>query len=79
MKEKVFTIFYDKLRNKDVNIAGGKNASLGELIQTLKKEGIKVPEGFATTSYSYWYFLKKNNLTSQYLFIDLFCFSQCFF
>lgn len=29
---------------------GGKNASLGELYNHLSSEGIKVPDGFATTA-----------------------------
>ena len=32
---------------------GGKNASLGEMIRELTKEGVRVPGGFATTALAY--------------------------
>ncbi|HVR19839.1 MAG TPA: PEP/pyruvate-binding domain-containing protein, partial [Polyangiaceae bacterium] len=32
---------------------GGKNASLGELLQRLEPEGIRVPDGFAITADAY--------------------------
>ncbi len=34
----------------DIPIVGGKNASLGEMIQTLSSLGVRVPSGFATTA-----------------------------
>ncbi len=34
---------------KDIARVGGKNASLGEMIQGLVSQGIHVPGGFATT------------------------------
>ena len=34
----------------DISIVGGKNASLGEMIQTLGSLGVRVPDGFATTA-----------------------------
>lgn len=37
----------------DVREVGGKNAALGLLIQDLKQEGIRVPDGFATTAQAY--------------------------
>ncbi|MDX1655947.1 MAG: phosphoenolpyruvate synthase [Candidatus Competibacteraceae bacterium] len=43
---------------------GGKNASLGEMIRHLRQEGIRVPQGFATTAEAYWRFLKANDLES---------------
>ncbi|MCF7799690.1 hypothetical protein K9L05_00725 [Candidatus Babeliales bacterium] len=50
---------------KDLNLVGGKNASLGEMIQQLGNKGIKIPDGFATTSDAYWFFLEKNNLKEK--------------
>ena len=47
----------------DVATLGGKNASLGEMIQRLGAKGIDVPEGFATTSTAYWRFVEANDLT----------------
>lgn len=46
----------------DVPLVGGKNASLGEMIQTLSAKGIKVPSGFAITSTAYRHHLEQNNL-----------------
>lgn len=46
----------------DVGAVGGKNASLGEMLSTLSGQGIKVPEGFATTAHCFWTFLDKNKL-----------------
>ena len=34
----------------DVPVVGGKNASLGEMIQHLTHVGVQVPGGFATTA-----------------------------
>ncbi len=52
------------LSKKDVSLVGGKNASLGEMIQVLSSQGIKVPDGFATTADAYRDFLKTNSLVS---------------
>ena len=41
----------------DIPLVGGKNASLGEMIQQLSSQGVKVPTGFATTAYAYKYFI----------------------
>ena len=49
----------------DVSTVGGKNASLGEMIQNLSSAGIRVPPGFATTAESYRHFLKQNGLDSR--------------
>ncbi|HYX10083.1 MAG TPA: phosphoenolpyruvate synthase, partial [Bacteroidales bacterium] len=64
-KTKVFTRLYKDLTSDDIGIVGGKNASLGEMIRHLKKKGINVPEGFATTSAAYWYFIEKNELKGK--------------
>ena len=52
----------ENLSVDDVPIAGGKNASLGEMIRSFKDKGIRVPDGFATTAEAYWDFLGENNL-----------------
>jgi pyruvate, water dikinase len=41
---------FQRVRLADVPRVGGKNASLGELIQTLGSAGIQVPDGFAVTA-----------------------------
>ena len=58
MSGKKFILWFRGLTIKDVPLVGGKNASLGEMYQKLSKKGIRVPDGFATTSDAYWYFLK---------------------
>ena len=66
MKNKdVFVLPFDKIRITDVPIVGGKNASLGEMIQELKEKGVKIPEGFAITAHSYRYFLEKTGLKER--------------
>lgn len=57
--------WFEDLRSEDVAIVGGKNASLGEMIQALKSEGVKVPDGFATTADAYREFLQANNLEDK--------------
>jgi len=52
----------DEVNNGDIALVGGKNASLGEMIQGLSDAGIHVPNGFATTIEAYNDFLKKNDL-----------------
>ena len=47
---------------KDVGRVGGKNASLGEMINALEPHGVNVPPGFATTADAYWHFLDANGL-----------------
>lgn len=42
-----------QLSISDVALVGGKNASLGEMIQNLTKLHIRVPQGFATTTAAY--------------------------
>ncbi|MBI4812632.1 phosphoenolpyruvate synthase [Candidatus Falkowbacteria bacterium] len=54
-----FIKFFNELGIKDVPRVGGKNASLGEMYRKLATKGVKVPNGFATTSLAYNYFLDK--------------------
>lgn len=49
----------------DVGLVGGKNASLGEMVNTLDPKGIRVPDGFATTAAAYWQFLEANDLKPE--------------
>ena len=57
-----FTLQLSSVSNADVAKVGGKNASLGEMIQHLQDAGIRVPGGFATTAQAYWHFLDSNAL-----------------
>jgi pyruvate,water dikinase len=65
MKKNKFVLFFDQLSIKDVPIVGGKNASLGEMFVGLKKRGIVVPDGFATTAEAYCYFLANSGLEKK--------------
>jgi pyruvate,water dikinase len=49
----------------DVEQVGGKNASLGEMIQHLTSLGVKVPGGFATTAQAYREFLAQDGLDQK--------------
>ena len=53
---------FNELGIKDVASVGGKNASLGEMYNALTSKGVKIPNGFATTSFAFWEFLKKNEI-----------------
>src|SRR3970040_837139 len=57
-----YTLPFAGLRATDVARVGGKNASLGEMIQRLAPVGIRVPDGFATTAAAYWTFVDHNDL-----------------
>ncbi len=46
----------------NIGQVGGKNASLGEMIQHLSKLGVQVPNGFATTADAFRDFIKVNKL-----------------
>ncbi|MCF8119768.1 MAG: phosphoenolpyruvate synthase [Deltaproteobacteria bacterium] len=57
--EDPYVVWFEDLSSEDVSKVGGKNASLGEMIGTLKDEGIRVPDGFATTAEAYQEFLEQ--------------------
>ncbi|MBA3751272.1 phosphoenolpyruvate synthase [Candidatus Dependentiae bacterium] len=46
----------------DTSLVGGKNSSLGEMVQRLRSLGIKVPLGFAVTVQGYWDHLAVNTM-----------------
>ena len=49
--------FFNEICIDDIPLVGGKNASLGEMVQKLAPEGVKVPNGFAITAQAYRYVL----------------------
>ncbi|WP_024366640.1 phosphoenolpyruvate synthase [Arthrobacter sp. TB 26] len=55
-------LWFDEIGMGDVPQVGGKNASLGELIQSLKAKGVRVPDGFATTADAYRRFIDANGI-----------------
>jgi pyruvate,water dikinase len=64
-REQELILWLDDVCMEDVHLVGGKNASLGEMIQQLTPKGIRVPPGFATTSYAYRYFIERTGLDAQ--------------
>jgi pyruvate, water dikinase len=64
-KDRKFILWFDELRIEDVPFVGGKNASLGEMYHHLKKKGIRVPNGFAITSYAYRYLIQHAGIEQE--------------
>ncbi|MEK6787989.1 MAG: phosphoenolpyruvate synthase [Pseudomonadota bacterium] len=58
-------IKFQNLGKHDVEIVGGKNASLGEMISNLANAGVSVPGGFATTAQAYRDFLEQSGLNKR--------------
>ncbi len=58
---------FEQLRMSDVEVVGGKNASLGEMISQLPTgpNGVRVPTGFATTAHAFREFLKHDGLADR--------------
>ncbi len=57
---------FEQLRMTDVEVVGGKNASLGEMISQLPSgAGVRVPGGFATTAHAYRLFLSQGGLDQR--------------
>ena len=72
-KAQDLVLWLQNIRLDDIPLVGGKNASLGEMLQQLTPKGIRVPDGFATTATAYRQFIQKNGLdaTLRALFADL--------
>lgn len=67
-QENSYIRWFENIRVGDVPTVGGKNASLGEMVQSLKSQGIRVPDGFAITAQTYWEFIEANNLQAKILY-----------
>lgn len=72
-REHSFVLPFRSVGIVDIPLVGGKNASLGEMLQELTPKGINVPDGFATTAYAYRYFIQIAGLEEKLrlLFADL--------
>jgi pyruvate,water dikinase len=72
-KDQSLILWFEEVGIEDIPLVGGKNASLGEMIQQLTPKGVNVPTGFATTAYAYRYFIKAAGLEEKLrkLFADL--------
>ena len=60
-----FILTFEQVGIQDVPLVGGKNASLGEMIQQLSPQGVRVPTGFATTANAYAYFIRAGGLEEK--------------
>jgi pyruvate,water dikinase len=61
-----YVIPFDQLGRDDLEIVGGKNSSLGEMLRSLSGlDGITVPDGYATTADAYRDFLTHNGLAAR--------------
>jgi len=56
---------FDQISSDQVSEVGGKNASLGEMLSKLKSKGIRVPDGFATTSEAYREVVRENDIQEK--------------
>ncbi|MCP5472646.1 MAG: phosphoenolpyruvate synthase [Sinobacteraceae bacterium] len=60
-----YVIPFERVKMQDVEVVGGKNASIGEMISHLASLGVKVPGGFATTAHAYREFLAQDGLDQR--------------
>ena len=61
MKKK-YIVDLSEVKLSDLDLVGGKNASLGEMIQSIGELGVNIPSGFALTVEAYWEFIHYNKL-----------------
>jgi pyruvate,water dikinase len=64
-KKRKFILWFGKTDMRDVPKVGGKNASLGEMYKNLSKRGVRIPNGFSTTTEAYWHFLKSAGIAKN--------------
>ncbi len=60
-----YTLDFAQINMNDVARVGGKNASLGQMFNELKPQGVGVLDGFATTADAYWLLLSERNLKNR--------------
>ena len=65
MNDYKYIRWFEDLGSEEVDIVGGKNASLGEMISALREESILVPAGFATTSEAYHDYIRENDIKDK--------------
>jgi pyruvate,water dikinase len=64
-EKKPVLLWFEDVGRADVATVGGKNASLGEMVQALGAEGISIPPGFATTADVYWRYVDANGIRTR--------------
>ena len=60
-----YIVDLSEVQLSDLELVGGKNASLGEMIQNLSKLGVNIPGGFTLTVDAYWEFISFNKLDKK--------------
>jgi pyruvate, water dikinase len=65
MKTTNFILDLSSVGLADINLAGGKNASLGEMLRNLSTMGIQIPAGFVITVEGYREFIRYNDLDTK--------------
>ena len=60
-----YIVDLSEIKLNDLESVGGKNASLGEMIQNLTKLGINIPGGFALKVNAYWEFINHNKIDKK--------------
>ncbi|MDJ0324786.1 phosphoenolpyruvate synthase [Cryobacterium sp. PH31-AA6] len=55
-------VWFNEIGLTDIPQVGGKNASLGEMVRSLASQGVRVPDGFATTADAYRAFVAANGI-----------------
>lgn len=61
-KRKALVLWFNEIGMEDVPIVGGKSASLGEMV---RRVGVPVPQGFATTAEAYRLYIRENGLDKK--------------
>lgn len=59
-----YIIPFREITEKNQQLVGGKNASLGHMIRDLIDK-VSIPDGFAVTTEGYWYFLRSQGLVEK--------------
>lgn len=62
MQSENYIRFFEEISIEDIPLVGGKNASLGEMVQILNPVGVLIPNGFAITANAYRALLSENQL-----------------
>lgn len=65
MPKQKYILWFRETGIKDIELVGGKNASLGEMFRNLRKKGIRVPDGFSVTAEAFRYFITQNQLDGE--------------
>ena len=60
-----YVVGLSEIGKEDLHRVGGKNASLGEMIAHLEELGIRVPDGFATTTRAFSEFLSRDGMDEK--------------